>query len=141
MSKPIYKWYTVYDPETLDNPYRQQFEEGMQPPNSTEATIVEQWARPRYNPETDTFYNDATVEEQEQFLYHLKVDEWKNSTYVFDDGLTDPQSSESLNERFPYVQPGFRFEVAKIINSKGKPGVIYTKRPDNIWRVSDTSTI
>lgn len=126
-------FYTLYDPETYDVLCVSEFEE--QPLNSTKKMVTEQWAKPRYNPETDSFYNAATEQEQEDFItaknraaeYSVK---WANRP----EWLTE-QTAESLNEAFPDCPLPFTVYAPNIGS-----GTKYEKSATGIW-VAFTSTL
>ena len=54
--------YTIYDPITFDVLFAQEFEKA--PANSTTSIMTESFVRPKYDPQTDSFYEGATSEEQ-----------------------------------------------------------------------------
>lgn len=53
--------YTLYNPTTLDVLYSMEFEE--QPPNSTSVVMMENFVKPKFNPQTNTYYEGATSQE------------------------------------------------------------------------------
>ena len=53
--------YTIYDPISYDVLYAQEFEQA--PENSTLSVVINSYIRPKYDPETDTFYEGATPKE------------------------------------------------------------------------------
>lgn len=54
--------YTIYHPTTFDVLYAQDFEQA--PDNSTTSIMMENFAKPKYNPQTDSFYEGASSQEQ-----------------------------------------------------------------------------
>lgn len=54
--------YTIFDPITFDVLYAMELEE--QPDNSTASVMTESFVQPKYNPQTDTFYEGATQQQQ-----------------------------------------------------------------------------
>lgn len=53
--------YTIYNPTTYDVLYAQEFEQ--QPANSTTSILLDSFVKPKYDVQTDTFYEGATPEE------------------------------------------------------------------------------
>lgn len=53
--------YTIYNPTTYDVLYAMECD--IAPDNSTTSIMTEYFVKPKYNPQTDTFYEGATPEE------------------------------------------------------------------------------
>jgi hypothetical protein len=53
--------YTIYDPITFDVLFAQEFEKA--PANSTTTVMIENFVKPKYDPQTDSFYEGATSQE------------------------------------------------------------------------------
>jgi hypothetical protein len=53
--------YTIYDPNTFDVLFAQDFE--TQPPNSTDKVLTEYMVKPKFDPNTEIYYESATPEE------------------------------------------------------------------------------
>lgn len=68
--------YTIYDPISYDVLYAQEFEQA--PENSTLSVMFNSYIKPKYNPDTDTFYEGASLQEQmiakieDEFQRYLK---------------------------------------------------------------------
>lgn len=54
--------YTIYHPETFDVLFAQDFEE--QPENSTTTEMTESFIHPKYDPQSDKFYEGASAQTQ-----------------------------------------------------------------------------
>jgi len=54
--------YTIYDPISYDVLYAQEFEQA--PENSTLSVVVNNYIKPKYNPQTDSFYEGANLAQQ-----------------------------------------------------------------------------
>lgn len=53
--------YTIYNPETFEVLYAQDFEE--QPPNSTDVVCMDSFIRAKFDPQTNTYYEGASQQE------------------------------------------------------------------------------
>jgi hypothetical protein len=53
--------YTVYNPDTFEVLYAQEFE--VQPDNSTDVVCMDNFVKPKFNPQTNEYYEGATQPE------------------------------------------------------------------------------
>jgi len=131
--------YTVYDENTFEVMYVCSVDVcGEAPSNSTPLMVTENWCRPTFNPETNTFYNNATQEEQAAYLASqiaTVVPEINPEDMIsFNDVLEVSQTDEQLNELYPNQQPTFRLICTKI-EFPNMPGsqTEYIKYNDGTW--------
>jgi hypothetical protein len=68
--------YTIYNPITFDVLYSQEFE--TQPANSTTIVMMESFVKPKFNPQTNEYYEGATqleflaAKNEEEYQRYLK---------------------------------------------------------------------
>jgi hypothetical protein len=95
----------------------------------TNANVTENWLMPIYDPESDSFYNAATVDEQSDYEATQQasiVQEADMST--LNEALITPQTSVSLNNLYPAARINFRL-TAKNVGT----GMVYIKVAENKW--------
>jgi len=127
--------YTIYDLNTY-KPISTMFYED-QPPNSTSVLCTENWADPRFNTNTNSWYNAATQEEQDTYLRIQKVNEQLsliNSEVmnIVNEEIVTWQTNSMLNEIYGNQLEGFKvfcpnlpnrsFEGSQTEYTKGKNG-------------------
>lgn len=99
---------------------------------ATIAKVPEDWSAKRYDPQTQTFYNAATLQEQELYLAKKAADAVDPSaTTASNPALVSRKTDAELNALYPQPAPFWLF----CENIEG--GIIYLKGAEG-WRVVPT---
>lgn len=104
--------------------------------NWTYEPVTENWKRPRWNFQTQEWYNGATEDEQIEHEAKCKAMATAGDHSAINYDFTEPQTSDTLNEIYGNVMINYNVLCPNIEGGKE-----YTKISETQWRVVDAKTV
>jgi len=126
-------FYTVYDCTTLKVLFSANQE--PKPACSTYAMVTENWINPTYNSACDCFYNNATPQQQADYLAAQQAASVNcEDMAAINDLITTPQSNTQLSALYSCQLPGFRLTCPNLAypNFAGSQ-TEYIKQNNGAW--------
>jgi len=108
--------YTFYDPVTYKLGVTCSVDLcGPAPANSTTLMLTQQWCCPYYDPVNNVLYNNATPEEQAEYLADLEAAMVSpDAMFYVNETLISVQTDLMLTTRYPMQPENFRLVCTKI---------------------------